>query len=48
MNLVARGAGNLILCVAAFEPSDLRWLIQMTGETDLVGRRGREFRGVAD
>jgi hypothetical protein len=48
MQLMAGGAGNLVVGVAAFQPSDLRRLIQMTGETDFVGRRGREVCRISD
>ena len=48
MNFVAGGAGDLILGVAAFEAADVRRLIQMAGETDLVGCRGGELRRIAD
>ena len=48
MNLVARRAGDLVLRVAALQAADVRRLIQMAGETDLVGRRGGQLRGIAD
>src|ERR1700689_4168767 len=40
--------GNLILRMAALQAADVRRLIQMTTETDLVGRRGCELRRIAD
>lgn len=46
MHFVARRAGDLIVGVAAFEASDLGRLIQMTGETDFIGRRGRQVRRI--
>jgi hypothetical protein len=48
MHLVASGAGNLVVGMAAFEPPDMRRLIQMAGETDFIGGRRGEFRGIAD
>src|ERR1700733_15115953 len=48
MHLVAGCAGSLIPGVAAFQAPDLRGLIQVTGETNLVDRRGRELRWIAD
>jgi len=42
------GARNLVTGVAAFQPPDLRWPIQMAGEADLVGCRCREVRRIAD
>ena len=46
MHFVARRAGDLIVGVAAFEASDLGRLIQMTRETEFVGRGGRQVRRI--
>ena len=46
MHFVAGGARDLIMGVAAFEASDLSGLIQMTGETGLIGRGGRQVRRI--
>ncbi len=48
VHFVAGGAGNLVVGVAAFETPYLRGLIQMAGEADFVGRRGRQFRWILD
>ena len=48
MHFVAGCAGDLVVCVAAFQPAHLRGLIQMAGETDFVGRRGSELRRILD
>jgi len=44
MHLVAFRARNLVLGVAAFQPADLRGLVQMTVEADFVGCRSCQFR----
>ncbi len=48
VHLVAGSTRNLILGVAALQPSVLRWLVQMAGEADFVGRRSRQVRRILD
>ena len=48
MNLMTGRAGNLVLHVAAFEAPNLRRLVQMTGEADLIGGRSGELARITN
>ena len=48
VHFVAGRAGDLILRVTALQAPDVGRLIQVAGETDLVGGRRREFRRIAN
>ena len=46
VNLVAGDTGNRAVGMAALQPSDMRRLVQVAGETDLVGRAAVSFAGL--
>lgn len=48
MNLMTGRAGNLVLHVTALQASDVRRLVQVASEADLVGGTCSEFAGIAD
>ena len=48
VNLVTGGAGNLIARMAALQAADMSRLIQVAGQTDLVSRPRRQFRGITN
>ena len=47
MDFVAGCARDLVLGVATLQSSDVRRLVQVTAEANLVGCGGDKFRGIA-